>query len=1136
VKEIGFAAHSTATVFSGARSIFQSAAKQSCCSLLALDFAFVASIGTASAATQAGHPAGTSNNLVSAFVVLREPPAADVWQNERKRSGLAAARDLTRRHLDEIDSAHAALRSALAALGARETGRLRKVANAIRIQVRSDRLQAVSLLPGVARVQEARLYTRATTTSVSHSGAPPVWMSRTAQADGAGVRVGIIDSGIDYTHADFGGPGVPAAFLTNDSTVIEPGTFPTAKVVGGYDFVGDDYDPNDPAHEIPQPDPDPLDANGHGTAVAGIAGGFGVLYDGNAYTGAYSNTLDLASFSIGPGMAPRSLLYALKVFGRAGNTWLAADALEWASDPNNDGDLSDRLDVVNLSIVSSFGLGTSEDVEVVAADSLARLGCVVVCSGGNSGNTFYIGGGPGSAPSAISTANLNDFAGAVQIISPPSVAGFYVAPPAVFGTQLSTSGPIVDSLVYAGPNDACDTLTNPTAVAGRIALIDRGTCLFVEKVQRAEQAGAIAVIVVNNVPGPPIEMGGTNELNIPSVMISQADGQLLKNALAGNAVTARLDASLVSSNDIRHDAVADSSSRGPLGPHHLLKPEISAPGNGVFTARVATGNQGERFSGTSSAAPHVAGAAALLKQLHPTWPTEDIKAALLNTAAAVQDTNGVTYPESRVGAGRLQVDRAAVIQVTAAADATDGRVALSFGALELIEPATVTGRIRLTNHGSAPVQFTIAVSNTVSESGVLVEPSSGTLNVPAFGSATVDVELSAIPSLFDRTFDPTTPVLLDNRARAGIYEVSGELWFNSSSNTIHLPYYAVVRAAAQQKAAGNLLWPDDADPLVVIPIGGRSAHPQPLVSAFQLGYFTNSLQLDSPGDSPADLLAVGAACDAASVGGFTNSVLFFGLVTASPWTTPQSANVGLLVELDSDFNGLPNAIIFNTSLGNIIASNLTTGTDANDVLMTAVKLSTVTNAGTHLNYFPPDVRDTVLFNTRVLVEPVPVASLGLTSSQSRFAYRVRTFGIGNQNRSSRLVKETPWIVFDAANPGLDSARGLDGTPFFLDGGAVTAVVHRAAFDAYPQHAAVLLLHHMNTVSNQMEIIRFVPRLTIAPSGNELVLKWPDPGPFMVQMATNLAPSILWNDLATATNQYRIPSLPLGPQFFRLLAF
>ncbi|MEZ5216473.1 MAG: S8 family serine peptidase [Ilumatobacteraceae bacterium] len=133
---------------------------------------------------------------------------------------------------------------------------------------------------------------------------------------GAGMSIGIIDTGIDYTHADFGGSGNPDDFAANDSTVIEDGTFPTAKVLGGFDYVGDAYDAgsDDPAALVPVPDPDPLDCQGHGTHVAGTAAGTGVTADGSTYTGPY-DAAALDTLAIGPGSAPEASLYAYRVFG-----------------------------------------------------------------------------------------------------------------------------------------------------------------------------------------------------------------------------------------------------------------------------------------------------------------------------------------------------------------------------------------------------------------------------------------------------------------------------------------------------------------------------------------------------------------------------------------------------------------------------------------------------------------------------------------------------------------------------------------------------------------------------------------------------------------------------------------------------
>ncbi len=118
-------------------------------------------------------------------------------------------------------------------------------------------------------------------------GANKVWQSLGAQ--GQGMTVALVDTGIDYTHKDFGGSGDPADYANNDPNVIEPGTFPTKKVIGGYDFVGSNYDvvDDDPTNDIPRPDSDPLDRDGHGTHTGGTCCGIGV------------------PGKIGPGVAPK---------------------------------------------------------------------------------------------------------------------------------------------------------------------------------------------------------------------------------------------------------------------------------------------------------------------------------------------------------------------------------------------------------------------------------------------------------------------------------------------------------------------------------------------------------------------------------------------------------------------------------------------------------------------------------------------------------------------------------------------------------------------------------------------------------------------------------------------------------------
>jgi len=194
-----------------------------------------------------------------------------------------------------------------------------------------------------------------------------------------------------------------------------------------------------------------MDCYGHGSHVAGIAAGFGVNADGSTYveSGAdtYATLKDLTSsayiskFRIGPGVAPKAKLYSLRVFGCQGSTDVTEEAIEWAMDPNNDGDLSDHLDVINMSLGSDFG--SEYDTSAVAANNAAQAGVVVVASAGNAGDVYYITGSPASARYAISVASSVDssavFNGfnvtANTAPSPLMPVGTYPASEAVFGPR-----------------------------------------------------------------------------------------------------------------------------------------------------------------------------------------------------------------------------------------------------------------------------------------------------------------------------------------------------------------------------------------------------------------------------------------------------------------------------------------------------------------------------------------------------------------------------------------------------------------------------------------------------------------------------------------------------------------------------
>src|SRR5262249_11600225 len=196
-----------------------------------------------------------------------------------------------------------------------------------------------------------------------------------------------------------------AAYAANNPSVIEPGSFPTAKV-DGFDFAGDSYDAAGVSgSDMPTPDPDPRECNlpdrqvGRGTHTAGLAAGFGVAADGTTYHGPYGPGVDLSALRVAPGVAPEAQLYALKVFGCHGSTALLTQAIERAVDPNGDGNPADHLDVLVISVGTPFG--SDDDPDAIAVDNAVRAGVVVIVAAGDDAKTFYSGKSPAHATLAI---------------------------------------------------------------------------------------------------------------------------------------------------------------------------------------------------------------------------------------------------------------------------------------------------------------------------------------------------------------------------------------------------------------------------------------------------------------------------------------------------------------------------------------------------------------------------------------------------------------------------------------------------------------------------------------------------------------------------------------------------------------
>ncbi|MCX8065480.1 MAG: S8 family serine peptidase [Candidatus Hydrogenedentes bacterium] len=265
-------------------------------------------------------------------------------------------------------------------------------------------------------------------TSIPSLGVPRIWNDYLAT--GRGIKIAVIDSGIDYIHPTFGGSGNPGDYNANNPTLVEENIkYPNEKIIGGYDFVGEEYNPEIPGRQIPNPDPDPFDQLGHGTHVAGIIGGYGVLNNGSTYNGNYDLSTLNTYFSVAPGVAPNCQIYALKIFSVSPKTEILIPAIEWAVDPNQDGDFNDKADIINLSLGEDYGF--SDTPECVACENAFKIGTLVVASAGNRGDSFYAFAMPASAPSAIGVSAYEDPDPTIPLNTPYKVAYFSSRGPSI---------------------------------------------------------------------------------------------------------------------------------------------------------------------------------------------------------------------------------------------------------------------------------------------------------------------------------------------------------------------------------------------------------------------------------------------------------------------------------------------------------------------------------------------------------------------------------------------------------------------------------------------------------------------------------------------------------------------------------
>jgi minor extracellular serine protease Vpr len=696
---------------------------------------------------------------------------------------------------ENLRQQQAALLSRVQALdpNARVIAQTQIVLNAVFVEVDASVLPQLANDPAVLRIAPVGNYEKDLFETVPYIGASAVQASGFTGSD---VRVAVLDSGIDYTHAALGGSGDPADYAANDPTFIEPGTFPTAKVVGGYDFVGSLW-PNGPE----MPDPDPLDdgpASGHGTHVAHIIGGVG-------------------------GVAPGVDLYAVKVCSSVSTSCSGIaliQGMEFAANPNGDGRLNDRVHIINMSLGSSYGQPFDDDLSA-AVDNATKLGILTVASAGNSSDKPYANGTPGAAPTALSVAQTavpSAFLPLMQILAPANIVGNF---PAVFQPWSAPLTAAIEAPLQYGDGAGGNLLgCNPFApgsLAGKIVLVDRGACNFSLKVKNVGDGGGLVGIIGLVAPGDPFEGGdgGDRPIDIPGYMISQTVSNRLKSGLPDTVV--RFDPNV---GVPLAGSIVGSSSRGPQHENTtLIKPEIGAPGASI-SAIAGTGTGEGPFGGTSGAAPMVTGSAALLLEGfggaktsangtpagaavgHGLSPVE-LKALLMNNGETniVNDAlTGALASITRIGGGEVRVDRALVAPV-AAWDNDVPSGSLSFGFVDVADDmVTLTKTVRIRNYANTQRTYTVTptfrFADDVANGAVSVSAPSSVLVRPGLGRDTTFTVTMTINGAMLRGNFMNSGSAGANPASLTTNEYDGYLVLDDGEQPIHLAWHVLPRKAA----------------------------------------------------------------------------------------------------------------------------------------------------------------------------------------------------------------------------------------------------------------------------------------------------------------------------------------------------
>jgi len=641
--------------------------------------------------------------------------------------------------------------------------------NAVAVQLNGTPLATIAAAPMVQSAEYNALYHPNLSQSHFIVNADPAWAAAGGRAAaGAGIKIGDIDTGIDNTHPFFDPtgfsypPGFPKcdAADSNSHHPDQDCNYVSPKVIVAKVFYNKNNQTNFDAQAIQD----------HGTHTAGIAAGIF-----NPSLNAVVNGVLINSMS---GMAPGAFLGNYNVFPGDVTNARSEDILNAV-----DAAVEDGMDVLNLSLGGSYH--GNNDLLAIGLDNAVDAGLSVAVAAGNSGPGPNTVESPGRARKVITVAASTNQHFVGEPFTYPSGGGTTV------GAAVGDFAPLA-----AGSFNLFDTHANGCAsvdpgASGNVAIIDRGACTFSQKVANAKAAGAIGVVIINNVAGDPISMARTPGFDddLPAVMIGKNEGAALRTANPPDASTTAIFQEFVTPNK---DILAGFSSQGPTNVDVAIKPDVTSVGVNVLSSITCVGKgpgcPGDGsgwafFQGTSMSTPHIAGSAAVLKDLHSIWSPAEIKSALVNRAdLVIKDAVTGTHDvgPTAQGAGRENLG--------VAADGTTWMdpVSASFGKITAGRPVSLN--ITLTNPTASDQTYAVTVTKftpstfggtvpSVFDAGVL---SSGdtrltvpaSVNVPANGSATLTVTVNA--GLPHGTL------------------VQGWIDLNSGSDDLHFGYYAQV--------------------------------------------------------------------------------------------------------------------------------------------------------------------------------------------------------------------------------------------------------------------------------------------------------------------------------------------------------